>query len=151
MTNALALLGATALGGLISLATTYAMARRAEEASARAAARLLSTDLVEARDMLDTALQHERWWPGVVRVPGSGWTEHRAPLALRLDGEEWARLADAFESLALLERILALAPLPPGQLRELEPEERDRLEVTLGRVVEGLTVLERHGGPPATD
>ena len=76
------LLGATVLGGAISLLTTYLMARRGEKAAGRIAARVLDDELGAAEEMIETALLHGTWWPGAVALRAEGWSEHRSSLAL---------------------------------------------------------------------
>ncbi len=65
----LLILGSVALGGAISLLTTYGMARRAERAAAYATALILRSELYEARALLEIAQKDGEWWPeGVLPV-----------------------------------------------------------------------------------
>lgn len=133
---------ATALGGAISFLTTYLMARRAEKAAGRAAARVLDDELGEAEEMLDAALIHDVWWPGVAELPSESWREHRSALALLVPAEEWGAVGQAFSELSRTVRILALDPLPPAEMRPLEGSERERLQTTLEKVRPALAILD---------
>lgn len=164
----LLILGAVALGGAISLLTTYGMARRAERAVAYATALILRSDLYAARALLEIALKNEEWWPEGFSLPTKGWSdEPRAPLALKLTDIEMVDLSHAFEEmrstnqqhtaridlfrldktlrttsgkiLAEAGHKLAVASLPIDG-----DEQRKRLEMTHAAVMRGLEVLLRH-------
>lgn len=164
----LLILGAVALGGAISLLTTYGMARRAERAAAYATALILRNDLYEARAMLQIALKNEEWWPEGFSLPTERWSdEPRAPLALKLTDTEMGDLSHAFEEMRSTNqqhtsrielfrldqtlqttsgKILAEAghKLVVASLPIDGDEQRKRLEMTHAAVMRGLEVLLRH-------
>jgi hypothetical protein len=164
----LLVLGAVALGGAISLITTYGMARRAESAAAYAAALILRSDLYTARALLESALKNEEWWPEGFSLPTMGWSdEPRGPLALKLTDIEMVDLSHAFEEMTITNqqhaaridlfrldktlrttsgRIIAEAghKLAVASLPIDGDEERKRLEMTHAAVMRALEVLLRH-------
>lgn len=97
----LVILGATALGGAISLSTTYDVARRGGRAAARATARLLRDDLSLGAAMIGVVLSNGKWWPREHRLPTRGWHEDRSPLALFLSDAEGRTLAQGFQEMDL--------------------------------------------------
>jgi hypothetical protein len=167
-TDPLLILGAVALGGAISLLTTYGMARRAERAAAYATALILRSDLYEARSLLEIALKDGEWWPDGFSLPTKGWSdEPRAPLALKLTDIEMVHLSHAFEQMTSTNqqhaaridlfrldktlrttsgRILAEAghKLAVASLPIDGDEQRKRLEMTHAAVMRGIEVLLRY-------
>ncbi len=167
-TDPLLILGAVALGGAISLLTTYGMARRAERAVAYATALILRSDLYEARSLLEIALKDGEWWPEGFSLPTKGWSgEPRAPLALKLTDIEMVDLSQAFGGMTTTNqqhaaridlfrldqtllttsgRIIAEAghKLAVASLPIKGDEERKRLEMTHAAVMRGLEVLLRY-------
>jgi hypothetical protein len=164
----LLILGAVALGGAISLITTYGMARRAERAGAYATALILRSDLYTARALVEIALKNEEWWPEGFSLPTKGWSdEPRGPLALKLTDIEIVDLSHAFEEMTITNqqhaaridlfrldqtlrttsgRIISEAghKLVVASLPIDGDEERKRLEMTHAAVMRALEVLLRH-------
>ncbi len=140
-TDPVLVLVATALGGAISLGTTYVMARRAEKAHAHATARLLRDDLYGARAALTLALEQRRWWLGDFLLPTRSWLENRLPLAMFLSSPELWTLTTAFD--ILIETNTVWGPtLPRSDRKPLEDgPDRVRLEMALEAVDEALLVL----------
>lgn len=148
------ILSATALGGAISLSTSYAMARRNERAAARAAARLLRDDLLVGVSMARIALRDEKWWTQDFSLPTRSWREGRGPLALFLSDADWRTLASAFEEMDLtngavrspnadLVDILGVAERAPVKGEGA----RRRLEMTLTAAIDADLILTRFNRP----
>lgn len=106
------------IGALLSGTATFIMARRAEARQARAAARLLETELrTVAGDLyqLTTALKYPddyADWRTMLRLPPQrAWDAHKALLATVLTSPEWYAVATAYESLDALRAAGSLSDL----------------------------------------
>jgi hypothetical protein len=90
--GAFALLGVL-LGGLLTGGWAYALERRREQRSVRAAARLVQQEFVDAVFSAFTAFHLTEKWKPITRpilVEERVWLEHRAKLAEALSGAAWS-------------------------------------------------------------
>jgi hypothetical protein len=109
MTEAIIGLVGVLLGGLISGGAAYILAKRADQARLRAAARLVELELVAAQSALNgrlhvirNTLSHQGW--DKIRPRGrefsvSHWLEHRGTLAAALSPGDWYAVQRAFAAL----------------------------------------------------
>jgi hypothetical protein len=144
------LLGATALGGAISLSTTYAMARRGENAAARATARILRDDLLWGTSMTMVSPGEQEMVDQRLQPPTRSWHEDRSPLARSLSDDEWRILARAFYEMDVTSAAVAAiyANLPSkverGWAAPSDSESaQKRLEMTQDAMRDALQVLNR--------
>jgi hypothetical protein len=141
-----ALLGVV-LGGFLTVMLDSIRQRRQEDRLERAARRLLSDELAEARDVF-LGIAHER----VVRrermpEPIGSWDQYRELLASRMADGEWRQVANAVLTARRLRgelQPLVATEVGLGQLRTSLVTELEQTAQTLNAAV---TLLGALGGP----
>jgi hypothetical protein len=109
MSDLVAGLVGVVVGALLTAGTSVYMARRREKRDARAARRIIQSELKEAAQAVDEALDHKEWPTGWTKKTWSeSWSMYRPTLALAIrDDEEFDKIATAYLDMGLLETGLA--------------------------------------------
>lgn len=113
------------VGGLLTWGVQALQQRRTERAEARAAARLLSAELSEQHEFLDTLVKQASTTATRELPPASAWREYRAVMARQLDNDSWTAVAGAYGELNLFGSERAL---DPRALDHMVQDARKRLQ-----------------------
>lgn len=102
-------LAGVVIGALATAGTSVYMARRREEKDARAARRIILSELKEAVEAVTVALKFKEWPAGWTKKTWSeSWSLYRPTLALAIrDDTQFEKIAAAYLNMSLLETGLA--------------------------------------------
>jgi hypothetical protein len=107
-TAVIGLVGAV-IGGLLTGGGTYLLERRREQAEAKAARRIVRSQLLEATTAVEDALKGSNWPPGWHAVTWSQtWSTYRPFLAKTMDVDDFDKLAVAYVRVQQVQTGLAL-------------------------------------------
>lgn len=156
----LATLLAVFVGGVVSWFAESALARRRAEverneeieaakrlidAEARAAARVLQSDLSAAVSRLESMVQRQQWLRFYTLAPAS-WGVGQASLAKRLDPETWATVAEVAIQLRAIDDAMRLAIADGGPQAgalsvEINPQLQERIDPCLQSTKDAYNLL----------
>jgi hypothetical protein len=133
-----------ALGGLISFVGQYGMARRAEAAVNRTAARLLAMELGRVRAALERRLKGSRIsrdpWDAELRT--DNWPARLERLAQSMPSEDWKLVAAPLDQIDHIRTTIATFEWEPGLAAD--PGVRSHLEDARTAIEAAERTLERH-------
>jgi hypothetical protein len=114
---------------------------------ARISARILQSDLIEARNRLGRALHWRRYWAAHFALPTAGWDNYRASVARHMPVSGWADVSQYFLSASIVERQAIGARQDLNEARpSLTDYQRHQIELTLWRAKKALGALENFSG-----
>lgn len=152
MTEAIFGLFGVVVGGLLTGAREWVLARRKERGEARAAARRVSAELRDGLDIIGEWLD-AGWWAWDYWQSPTVWREEQMKLALTLPGESWSAVQHAYGRLGHIDRStsrLARAGTSDVDVLKLKSEERAALEADARDVERAVDALAAFTGDPPT-
>ena len=125
------------IGGLITGGTNLGMAWRREKREARAARRIIRSELEEAAEAVKVALEYKEWPAGWTKKTWSeSWSIYRPSLALDIDDDEFEKIATAYLLMGLLETGLAKGK---RDFEENDPAFLTRVSPSLSAAIEAIS------------
>lgn len=128
-------------------------AERLIKTEARAAARILQSDLLAAANRLERMAERGQWLSFYALAPTS-WGYGQASLAKRLDAVAWGTIAEAVMQLRAVDDLMRAAiadggPQAGASSVALSPETEERLESVWRDTMDGYKLLADVAGTPA--
>jgi hypothetical protein len=124
------------------------------ETEARAAARVLQSDLSAAASRLESMIERQQWLSFYTLAPTS-WGPGQASLAKRLDPASWGTVAEVAMQLRAIDDLMRTAisdggPQAGASYVVLSPNTQERLELVWQRTTEAYNLLADVAGTPRT-